>query len=421
MKMRKKPAMVLSFALGSILFATTALAEVNSKSGYVQMKDALKYTAEGFSTKLSSYTSERSIIIKDNGKIISSDNQLVKFDVKKGAEESKTTSINDSNPKVENYYYSDKNTSIQYNSQQDQYYVQQYEGEGNRANFTNPFKEKSAGDMERIADAIVGNLKDSVVVTENADGTKQLSAAISEAQIPAVANALVSYTFKSRYGNINMDAKIGARGVMSKISEDIFVKEIKGSMTLNKDGLIQSVMATGVLSGKDEKGVEHKLTLELLVKISDVNKTVVTKPDLTGKKVETNTIRDEKDMYKISKPEMYVGTYKNDIIIEKDGKFQKIGERIIDLTAVNDKSIVGRYHEEYVKGNEKYSSTARDFKFTTIFKGNTNSEFDTTDTLGNKINGSIIISQGFSDIMLYIQQSSKDEIKNSNGFKRVFN
>ena len=110
----------------------------------------------------------------------------------------------------------------------------------------------------------------------------------------------------------------------------IYVKEIKGNMTLNKDGLIESAMGTGLLSGKDRQGKEHNLTFELLVKISDINKTVVNKPDLTGKKVETCV---QKDYNKISKPEMYIGAYKNDIVMEKDGKFQKIGERIVDIIA----------------------------------------------------------------------------------------
>ena len=54
---------------------------------------------------------------------------------------------------------------------------------------------------------------------------------------------------------------------LPKITKDIFVKEVKGNMVTSKDGLIQSVLGTGVISGKDENGKEHNLTFELLGKI----------------------------------------------------------------------------------------------------------------------------------------------------------
>lgn len=83
LKIKKKQAMVLSFAVGSILFATTAFAEISSKNGYEQLKDALKYTAESCTSKLSSYTVDLSMVMKDNGNIISQENELLKYDVTK--------------------------------------------------------------------------------------------------------------------------------------------------------------------------------------------------------------------------------------------------------------------------------------------------------------------------------------------------
>lgn len=415
MKIKKKPAMVISFALGSLLFASTAFAEINSKSGYVQLKDALKYTAESCSNKLSSYTVDMSINMKDNGNIISSNNDIIKYDVTKGSKEDKSTNTNEGKTS-EGYYYVDKNVSISFNNEQGSYYVNEFQKEDKGGNMNNPFKQKAANDMEKIADAIVGNLKDSVVVTENADGTKQLSGNLSEAQIPAIANALVSYGLKSQFGNYNNNSNTDTK--MPKIADDIYVKEIKGNMTLSKDGLIQSVMGTGLLSGKDEQGKEHNLTFELLLKISDVNKTVVNKPDLTGKKVETYV---QKDYDKVAKPEMYLGAYSNDIIIEKDGKFKKIGERIVDITSLDDKNIAGRYHEEYIKGNEEHASKARDFKFTSKFEQQTNSSFSTTDSLGNKVNGNLWININSPEINFNINGVSSQNIINSGNYNRVFN
>ena len=55
MKLNKKTAMIISFALGTVMFTTTAIAQVVAKSGYDQLKDSVKYTAENCTTKLSSY------------------------------------------------------------------------------------------------------------------------------------------------------------------------------------------------------------------------------------------------------------------------------------------------------------------------------------------------------------------------------
>ena len=84
MKLNKKSATIISFALGSVMFATTAMAQVLSKSGYDELKDSVKYTAESATTKLTSYTGDMSIIIKDNGTAIYSEDSLSKVDVSKG-------------------------------------------------------------------------------------------------------------------------------------------------------------------------------------------------------------------------------------------------------------------------------------------------------------------------------------------------
>ena len=61
------------------------------------------------------------------------------------------------------------------------------------------FNAKSSGRLRKNSRCIVGNLKDSVVVTENSDGTKDLKGTISEAQIPSIANALASFETKNSF------------------------------------------------------------------------------------------------------------------------------------------------------------------------------------------------------------------------------
>lgn len=411
MKFKKKTAMILSFALGTAMFATTAMAEVISKNGYDEIKDSMKYTAESCTTKLPNYTVDASFVIKDNGTVISSDNSISKCDVTNKTVETVSTTLHGGTNK-ESYHYSDRNGRIDKNSNENIYYLTEYTTPKELENLKNPFKEKHATDIEKISDAIVGNLKDSVVVTKNSDGSKQLSGTLNESQIPALINAVVSLQSKSQfdYSSRNEDK-------MPKITKDIFVKGVKGNMVVSKDGLIQNVLGTGTISGKDENGKEHTLTFELLGKLSNINSTTVKKPDLSGKKVDKQVQRDGS---KLSNPEKYIGKYKTDILIEKEGKFQKIGEKHLDIEAIDAKNISGRYYEEYAKGYEDYAATKNDFKFSGKFNDkNLDAQF--TSSSDKNIKGNLYINEHSARINFNINEGRRGNIISEDGFSRIFN
>ncbi|MCT8975606.1 hypothetical protein N4T77_03230 [Clostridium sp. CX1] len=412
MKLKKKTAMFLSFAVGTVMFASTAMAEVVSKSGYDQLKDSVKYTADSLTGKVSNYTMDMSFVVKSNGTVVSSETSLGKYDVSKQAYETTSTSTDGPN-KRENYSYVDKNNYIGKNSDQNVYYVTEYTSPQENHSFKNPFKEKQAGDVERIADALVGNLKDSVIVTQNPDGSKELSGTLNESQIPALINAIVSLQSKNEFGNGR-----GSESYLPKITKDIFVKEIKGKMVTSKDGLIQSVLGTGVISGKDDAGKEHTITFELLGKVSNVNSTSVKKPDLSGKTVEKTV---EKDYSKLSNPQKFIGKYKTDILIEKDGKFQKIGEKFVDIQEINETSVSGRYYEEYAKGFESYGSNKKDFKFSGKFgEDHFNAPFTASTSSGNNIKGDIYIDQHSAKVNFSINQNMNSNMLSDSQFSRIF-
>jgi hypothetical protein len=413
MRLKKKTATIISFAIGAIMFTTTAMAQVLTKSGYDQLKDSVKYTAEECATKLSSYTIDMSVILKDNGKVINSNSELNKVDVTNGAKESISTSV-DGKAKSENYSYTDKKSTIYKNSEQNIYYETEFTSSKGNVVSANPFKEDGAEDMEKIADALVGNLKDAVVVTENSDGTKTLSGTLSESQIPALVNAVVSFQSKSMFGNrYNNPSK---ESTMPKITKDVFVKEIKGNMVTTKEGFIQSVLGTGAISGKDESGTEHKLTYEILVKLSNINSTKVSKPDLSGEKVEKNV---EQDFSKLSNPEKYIGKYKTDILIEKEDKFEKIGEKFVDITAIDDKGVSGRYYEEYAKGSEEYAANKKDFKFDAKFEKD--QQFNAPIIVdGSSNRGNISINPGSADIYFSFVENRSQNMRSNGQFNKVF-
>lgn len=395
MKSKKKTAMLVSFTLGTLLLATTALADIASKSGYDELKDALKVTAEQTSEKFDSFTMDFSMVMKDNGKTLMTGNETAKFDRKTGASENLSSSLNLNGDKYSSQDYSDKKTMIRVSEGDPTYYVTEYTEEREDRSFNNPFKEDEAADLEKIADAIVGSLKDHVVVTENPDGSKGLEGSLTEVQIPALVNAVASFQLKQEFNN--------NRNNMPHLTKDIFVKEVKGSAKVNQDGVMESILGTAVLSGKDEQGTVHDISLEALFTVTDINSTTVTKPDLTGKNVVKNIAKDYSGR-EISNPEKFVGKFKNDILMEKDGKFVKVGERFIDITQMDNKTVAGRYYAEYKPGFEKYANGKSNFKFNAQFEKDQrgNADFEGTTDAGDKVRGNIYLSEHEGQVNFHI-------------------
>ncbi len=377
MKFKKKTAMLVSFTLGTLLVATTVLADIANKSGYDQLKDALKVTAQQSSEKFDSFTLDVSYALKDNGKTLMSSNSTQKYDRSKSASENINSSSRNQNEARFNSY-SDKTSMISWQASDPTYHVTEFTKERKEELFPNPFKGNSADDIEKIADAVVGSLKDHVVVTENPDGSKGLAGSLTEVQIPSLVNAVASFQLKQQF-NGNQDN-------LPILTKDIFVKEVKGTAKINKDGVMESILGTAVLSGKDAQGTAHDVTVEVLAKLSEINSTTVTKPDLTGKNVVKNIAKNETSGSEISNPEKFVGKFKNDILIEKDNKFVKVGERFIDITQIDNKTVTGRYYEVYRPGFEEYATTKRDFKIDAKKSEQKNEGFDYTTETGNKGN-----------------------------------
>ncbi len=408
----KKSMMAIAFVTGAAILATTAFADVTTKSGYEQFKDAIKVTTASLDGKVQSFTMETTFTLKDNGKVLMTESNKEKLDIAGGMNESLSTSQQQGRDNRSHYSYRDSKTQIWQSSDSDVYNVTEYANERKDVNYFNdPFKEDAAKDVEKIIDAVVGNLRDYVVLEEKTDGTKELSGSLSEAQIPALVNAVSSFYMKQAFGrnSYGSDGKL-----MPVMVDDIFVKEITGNAKVTADGLIESVMGSGLLSGKDEDGNTHDLTVEALIKIYDVNSTKIAKPDLTGKKVEKHI--DNYTDSKVISPK-YIGHYKNDIIIEKDDAFVKIGERIVEITDVNDENISGRYYESYREGFEEYAQNKNEFTFEAKTQSKYDAEFQYTNSSGKVMNGHLGFDMGTGSIYFYGPENNGSYNGN---FSRVF-
>lgn len=415
MKKNKKALIAVSFCLGAVMFVTTAFADIASKTGYDQLKEAVKFTAESCSKEFQSVTIDATVTLKDNGKMLTTSSSTEKVDNAKKMRMSSTSSEYGTGDKDSSLSYTDNKNSIWYNSDSDVYYVTEYTDAYGFSPFSNPFEKDRVNDIEKILDALVGNLKDYVVVDEKPDGSKELSGSLNEGQIPALVNAVSSFAFKQTFSGYARDEKVS----MPQLLDDIFIKNVKGNAVINKDGIIESVLATGVLSGKDKSGNPHDLTIEILVRISDVNSTSVSMPDLKGKKVEKNIVKSQNQNVVTKK---FIGKYKNDIVIEKDDKFIKIGERIVEIAHIDDKHISGRYYENFREGYDEYSKDKTEISFDAqITDNNNNAQFEYTNPSGKKDTGWINFDiMGGRFYFSFNRSMGQNGVLYDSNFSRVF-
>lgn len=438
MKGKRKIAMILSFCLGAAMFVGTAFADVSSKGGYSQFKDAIKDTVAACIDGYDSYTVEVAASLKLDEELLISNRMMSKNDNVGGKTEDVDFIDFGKGEEQRTYSYTDLSTSInRYAYAQDVYYVHEFEGE--RSHITthraDPFKEEGAEDIEKIFDAMIGNLKNHVVVESNGDGTKKFSGSISDTQIPPIINAVASFAFKQSIGSYDTgvvslalkesdttgldDAYEGDDYWMKKILQlkrDVFIRTVSGRANVNEDGIIENLFASVILSGKDEDGEESVLVFEMVIKLYNINSTVITRPDLTGEKVETYTPYKYTDKLKKSK---LVGSWKHDIIIEKNDELIKIGERIIEITDVGEQSVIGKFKEvikdeyteyEILKGELDFKVDASDYNF----------YFEGTDDAGEVITGYMWFEDSYIELTLDMKDMNLYERGYNRQYNRVF-
>jgi hypothetical protein len=283
-------------------------------------------------------------------------------------------------------------------------------------------------DIERIVDAFVGNLKDYVSVSVRADGSKVFTGSLSEAQIPALVNAIASYATKQYLTQSGVVRPVGMPGVaydsagtaiepskvdpsvydttadnrfgLPTLTGDIFVRSVSGTATTLPDGVLTDVDLAVVLSGTDDQGAPHDLSLSVHVTMSAIGTTVVAAPDLTGKKVQVS--KTDPGITENQLTDRFVGTYRNDIVALRDGKYVRIGQRFIEITSITADTVVGRYYEVYADGESDFAPLA--FDFTTPNMGYYSIDFSYTDRAGTMQQGNMYfdpttVSVNFQEIM----------------------
>lgn len=335
MKLGKKAMTALAFAVGACLFVSTAFADMAMGTGYDRLKASMKQTAAQMEEGLDNYTVEMLAEWKVDDETMMLTSTVKKYDTVQKAAEDVTVTKQYGGETITSWSYFDPQVSI-FKGDDDKYFVTERSGQSSDEAYTfrNPFEEDWVEDFEKIVDALVGNLKEYVQVEENAAGERIYSGSLTQLQVPALLNAVGSFYMKQL---MNDQRIYGNADKWPEFKKDIYIRKVTGSAVEDEKGLLKSLQGEIVFSGKDGRDVTHDVTLNLVFRLTDVGKTKVVKPDLEGKNVEVSIANGFSDKY--------VGTYKNNIVIEKDGAFVKIGERTLEIVSVKDGVVRGRFYE----------------------------------------------------------------------------
>ncbi|MDF2719544.1 MAG: hypothetical protein K0R28_6469 [Paenibacillus sp.] len=307
MKNKKWIAMGAGLGVGAVLLTVSGLTAMAGASGYDAWKSALKQTKSA-----TSIAGSVNVAMTDNGtKLAGVEASFKKAD--SAASANVLLSTGSASRGMDVYLQDGK--AVLKASDSDVYRVAEHgEGEGNGPDWKRHADHKMdpafAERVERVFDALVGNLKDRVELDTNADGSKHVSLHLSGNQVPVAVNAIGSFVIGgvSDGGHWNHDGQAGRgnreqaavgktadanalftpemKPDLPKLTQDVRIEEIKLDATIDANNYFENKTAEIRVTGKDTAGAPHSVVVRAEVDLTGINATKADSVDLTGKKVE---------------------------------------------------------------------------------------------------------------------------------------
>lgn len=290
----KKKWLMFGGAVGisSVVMLSTGFSALANTSGYDSYKAALKNTRS-----VQNVSVQAAAALQDNGNVLANAAGNFKVNIS-GKTASGSADLTANGTKQSVSFYKQNNQVVVKSGDSDVYYVNQ-EGQEKRKNKNETPDTQMSQQVETVIDALVGNLKDYVTVDAKADGSKEIAVQLDNAQIPAVVNAIapIAINHATKPENSKDQKKENNKneipfkedvfkGVAPHLTQDIKIDKVSVKAEVNSDNLIQHQEADVTVSGKDDNGTAHSLTVHLQADLSGFNSTTPDTIDLTGKTVQ---------------------------------------------------------------------------------------------------------------------------------------
>lgn len=292
--MKKKVMMVgAGLALGSALVVTSAFAGIGGAQGYEAYKTAIKNAAA-----YGSATHQVELSVRDNGSELLNVNATVKEDKAAGLASGNAAIQSGAESQTFEFYDRDGQSVFKAGGS-DTYNVV---GESGKRGKDGEEWDHGPGsqEMENIVDALVGNLKTKVNLSDAPGGGQKVDVTLSGTQIPSAVNVIGSIIVKEALSGKHAqedldDPDFGANALgldlkqiaahFPKLSQDVNIDEISLHASIDGNGTLADQTVEFTISGKDASGGAHEVVIEADMTLSNLGSTTPDTVDLTGKNV----------------------------------------------------------------------------------------------------------------------------------------
>ncbi|MBT2659782.1 hypothetical protein [Bacillus sp. ISL-45] len=266
---------------GAVMLGSVYSISANT-SGYELYKDALKKTHQ-----LESTTTEFSMDLMENSKeIYSSDTTLMTNRLGKTME-GRTTVSNGETARSYEMYRQDGQFLVKKDNENKVYSMTS----NGRVHGTGSDRLELKEDLEKLVDVLTKDLQQKMIVKDGKSGSKEVILNLSESEIPMAANVVTSLMLKhaammndrtefmeSSFHDVKMK--------FPELKEDIVIKSADVKARISTQNFVDAQDVKVLVTGKDEQGKVHQVSLAISLDLKNVNSTKVGTLDLTNLTIE---------------------------------------------------------------------------------------------------------------------------------------
>lgn len=266
---------------GTVMLGSVYSISANT-SGYELYKDALKKTHQ-----LDSTTMKISMDLQDNSKEIYSFDSTLKTDRIGEKMEGSTTVSNGAETSSYQMYRQDGKFLAKKDSENKVYAMKS----SGRTHGSESDRLELQKDMEKLVDVLTKDLQQKMVVVAKEDGTKEVKLALSSTEVPIAANVVTSLMLKHA---VMLEDRNEAKASdfhdvqvkLPELKKDIVIKEATVTAKISSSDFVEAQDVNVLVTGVDEQGKAHELSLVFSLDLTNANKTTVGSLDLKNVQIE---------------------------------------------------------------------------------------------------------------------------------------
>ncbi|MBN2793793.1 MAG: hypothetical protein JXR88_00200 [Clostridia bacterium] len=288
--MKKKVMILVAMLTAFSLLAVLAFAGTQQENGYTLFKEVLK--AED--TSIESGSVQGFLKVTDNGETLFSLKGQFEGNFEEEQASGQFTMVADGFEKTLDFYGAN-NLFYIIDALNETAYVGTDETMPERHNMKRDMNEEFKGlddKSEAILDLLIGDMKHEFEIVEDTDGTLDVQFELTEEEIPALINLLLSLddpedmSFEAEnsleYSEYPLFNELENLEVKDVTLEDIQMTYLNITLDLDADKTMEGISVQVKFQGKDEFNVNHEVVLEGQVSNTESENVEIQVPDLTG-------------------------------------------------------------------------------------------------------------------------------------------